>query len=214
VRRFGKRQVALAGVQDDRLVTHEFGDCDRVGDVVGEGSVAAVGDGPLGAADGGGAVAAAGAELAVGAGLEQLKGLAGGDRGVGGLVGLAVCVGRRGLERTLTSLSVTKPLWAWVSLKIAPPNVPCWVLPFWPVDVINSSEPWRASICAPEGICSAPVSGTNFPLILISTNPLTGVTFTVLPRIGALGAGAAAVVKVASGPAVVPALLLATNRTW
>ena len=60
----------------------EVGDRDRVGDDVGQRSVAAVGDGPDGAADGGGAVAAAGAELAVGAGLEELEGLARGDGGV------------------------------------------------------------------------------------------------------------------------------------
>ena len=43
----------------------EVGDGDRVGDVAGEGAIAAVGDRPLGAADGRRAVAAARRELAV-----------------------------------------------------------------------------------------------------------------------------------------------------
>ena len=121
------------------------------------------------------------------------------------------------LNAPSTSVSVTRPLSgperSWVSLKIAPPNVPCWVLPLFPVDVISSSEPWRASIWEPEGIWSRPVSGTNLPLILISTKPLTGVMLNVLPTVGALGAGAASVVNVTSGPNVVPSLLVATSRT-
>jgi hypothetical protein len=62
-------------VQDDRPVADEVGDCDGVGDVVREGAVAAVGDGPDRAANGGGAVAAGRAELAVGARVQELEGL-------------------------------------------------------------------------------------------------------------------------------------------
>jgi len=86
-------------------------------------------------------------------------------------------------------------------------------LPFWPVDVISSSEPPRASICEPAGIWSSPVSGTNLPLTLINTNPLTGAMLNVLPSVGGLGAGAASVANATSGPDVVPSLLVATRRT-
>ena len=110
LQRLGEEE--LAGVEDDRLVADEVGDRDGVGDDVGEGSVAAVGDGPDGAADGGGAVAAAGAELAVGAGFQQLEGLARGDRRVAGLVSLAQRVGGRALERGLGGeiLTPVRPL--------------------------------------------------------------------------------------------------------
>ena len=55
--RGGPGEVALAGVEGDRRMVDEVVDRDGVGDVVGEGSVAAVGDRPFGPEDGGGAVA-------------------------------------------------------------------------------------------------------------------------------------------------------------
>ena len=74
--------------------------------------------------------------------------------------------------------------------------------------------PCRASITAPAGICLSWVSGTSLPLIWISTTPWVGLTSNDLVTVGAPGAGAGGVVKVASGPNVVPALLVATSRTW
>ena len=108
--RFG--EVALAGVQDDRLVPDEVADRDRVGDVVGQGSVAAVGDGPFGAADGGGAVLALGGEFALGAGVKQLEGLGRecGGGGVGGLGLLAGGVAGGALERALDDGERGQPL--------------------------------------------------------------------------------------------------------
>src|SRR5690348_4200553 len=96
-------QVALAGVEDDRLVADEVRYGDGVGDVAREGPVAAVGDRPLRAADGGGAVAAARAELTLGIRFEELEGLARQGRGgcVRGIVFLAGGVGWRTFERAL-----------------------------------------------------------------------------------------------------------------
>ena len=102
-----------------------------------------------------------------------------------------------------------------MSLKTAPPNIPCWVLPFCAAAVVIWSEPWSASIWAPEGICCAPVSLTNAPDgSRMKTVPVTGWAVSVWPRTGGGGAGAAAVVNVWSTPKVVPALLVATSRTW
>ena len=60
----------------------------------------------------------------------------------------------------------------------------------------------------------APVSGTNFPLTRMNVLPLTGAAFWVWPSTGGGGAAALGVVNVWSGPLVVPALLVATIRTW
>ena len=230
-------QVALTGVEDDGLVVDKVADCDRVRDVVGQGAVAAVGDRPVGASDGRRGVFTAGAELALGAGVEQLQGLARerGGGGVRGLVLLARGVGRRALERASTIDSVASPLWAWLILKIAPPNVPDWVLglplpflplPFLPfaaasvaacppVAVMIRRVPPSASISVFLGNCSNWVRGTNRPvLVLISTTPLTGARLNVRPRVGKPGAGADWVLNVTSVPTDWPFLFVATRRTW
>ena len=67
---------------------------------------------------------------------------------------------------------------------------------------------------APLGISRTSVSGTNLPLISTSTSPLTGWALKDPPSFGGDGGGSVLVVNVASGPNVVPALLVATSRTW
>ena len=74
--------------------------------------------------------------------------------------------------------------------------------------------PWSALITVFLGICVSSVSGTNTPWILTSTTPLTSETLNVLPSVGEPGAGRFPVVNVTSGPNVVPALFVATSRTW
>ena len=64
------------------------------------------------------------------------------------------------------------------------------------------------------GICDSSVNGTNTPWIFTSTIPLTGEMSKVFPRVGEPGAGNDDVVNVTSGPNVVPALFVATSRTW
>ena len=64
------------------------------------------------------------------------------------------------------------------------------------------------------GICDSSVNGTNTPWIFTSTTPLTSAMLKVFPRVGEPGAGSFAVVNVMSGPNVVPALFVATKRTW
>src|SRR5690349_18423311 len=55
----------------------------------------------------------------------------------------------------------------------------------------------------------------NWPFgALMNTVPETGLTSPLCPGTGGGGAGAAAVVKVWSGPNVVPAALVATSLTW
>ena len=49
---------------------------------------------------------------------------------------------------------------------------------------------------------------------MTNTKPDTGTALTVLPSFGGGGGGSALVINVWSGPKVVPALLLATSRTW
>ena len=48
----------------------------------------------------------------------------------------------------------------------------------------------------------------------ISTSPDTGSILKVWPSVGGPGVGPMAVVNVTSWPKVVPALFVATNRTW
>ena len=64
------------------------------------------------------------------------------------------------------------------------------------------------------GIWVSSVSGTNTPLILISTMPLTGARLNVLPSVGEPGVAPWLVVNVTSGPNVVPALFVAASLTW
>src|SRR5690349_18785669 len=110
--------------------------------------------------------------------------------------------------------SVARPLRAWVTLKIAPPNVPDWVLalaggflPFAAAScappeppgraVVMASVPFRASTTVPDEIRAAPVSGRNCPFgPLMNTLPDTGLTSSLWPRTGGGGAGAWAVVNV------------------
>ena len=120
------------------------------------------------------------------------------------------------------------PRVAWLSLKIAPPNVPFWVgvlcfLPFaaasWagagpPAALVSVSVPWSASITVFFGICVSSVNGMKWPFTLTSTSPLTSEMLKLLPSVGDPGAGAFAVVNVTSGPNVVPAALVATSLTW
>ena len=75
------------------------------------------------------------------------------------------------------------------------------------------SVPFSALITAPLGIFVSSVIGTNLPLISIRTKPVAE-PVNDLPSVGGAGAGALAVVNVTSGPLVVPALLVATRRTW
>ena len=67
---------------------------------------------------------------------------------------------------------------------------------------------------APLGICRTSVIGMNLPLISTNTSPLTGSALNDPPSFGGGGGGSSLVVNVASGPNVVPALLVATSRTW
>ena len=130
--RLGQREIAVTGVEDQADVSHEIVDQDAALRDLGQRAVATVGHRPGGPAGGRCRVAALGAELAVIVlALQQLEGL-GAQRGRGRpcrLLGLAAGVGGRALERApSTSVSVVSPEWSWVTLKIAPPNVPVWVL--------------------------------------------------------------------------------------
>ena len=65
----------------------------------------------------------------------------------------------------------------------------------------------------PLGILVSSVSGMKTPWTSISTRPVDD-TLNVLPSPGAPGAGPRSVVNVMSGPYVVPAVFVATSRTW
>ena len=86
------------------------------------------------------------------------------------------------------------------------------VLP--PADVISATVPCSALMIAPLGICRTSVIGMNLPLISTNTSPLTGSALNDPPSFGGGGGGSSFVVNVASGPNVMPALLVATSRTW
>ena len=218
----------------------EVGDRDRVGDVVGDGAVAAVGDRPLGASDGRRAVLAGGLELALGAGVQQLEDLARGrgGRGVARLLLAALLaerVARGALERALDERerdqSLAGSARSLVELEYRAAERALLGLDLWlvllavlaaaswapdgppPAAVISWSVPCSALIRTFCGICRNWVKGTNTPLILTRTTPLTGAILNVWPRVGWLGGGAGLVVNVVSGPNVVPALLDAISLT-
>ncbi len=61
------------------------------------------------------------------------------------------------------------------------------------------------------GICSQLGERDELPVQPIRMTPLTGAMLNVLPRVGDPGGAVFFVVKATSGPAVVPAALVATS---